>query len=290
MSRSAPSSIVEPRLRRGLAKPTLAAACGLLSILLLSAAAVPTWADDTGTDELTLQNREFSTPLAPLLPALNMFPVQLVVDDGSAEAVFGILGSTARQFLWLNAFTSPGDFRLQEVWVLFPDGPDVPLGGEVQLAVYLDDDGDPTNGASLIATYDDLTVQAADGSSFSVYPLDPPLDIDDGADILIGVVNRFYQTGVDPPPTEPAAVDTDAGQGQSYFALWSGDPPAAPDLSGATTIDMLAGPTAGNFMIRGFGGPQPVVNVPTLNAWSLVSLVAMLGLAGWLAIVRRRRA
>ncbi len=287
MSRSAQRSTAEIRFHRNLAKPTLAV-CALLLSLLLTVSAGPAVADG-GADELILQPREFSTPISPLLPDPDEFPVQLVVDDDSAEAVFGILGSSARQFLWMNAFTSPGDFRLQEVWVLFPDGPDVPVGGDVQLVVYLDGDGDPTNGASLLATYDDLTVQAADGSSFSVYPLDPPLDIADGANILIGVVNRFYMTGVDPPPTEPAAVDTDASQGQSYFALWSGDPPAVPDLSGADTIDMLAGPTAGNFMIRGFGGSQPVVNVPTLNGWSLALLVAGLGLAGWLAIVRGRQ-
>lgn len=261
----------------------------LLGVLVLLTAASPMLAAPN-EDGLVLEPREFPGPVTPLLPDPDLFPVQLVLDDDSGEAVFGFLGSTARQFLWLNSFASPGDFRLEEIWVLFPNGPDVPVGGDIQLAVFTDPDGDPTNGATLIGTYDDVAVQAADGSTFSVYPLDPPLDLADGSDVLIGVVNRFFMTGVDPPPTEPAAVDTNNSQGRSYFALWSGDPPAVPDLSGATVIDVLEGPNAGNFMIRGFGTGQPVINVPTLGGWGLALLVAFLGLAGLRAVARQRRA
>lgn len=247
--------------------------------------------DDTnppaeGLDELAVVPHDFGSPLAPDLPDPTDLPVQLVLDDDSAEGVFGILGGTARQFLWFNSFASPGDFRLEEIWVLFPDGPDVPLGGDVQLAVFQDPDGDPTNGAQLLATYDE-TIQVVDGTTFSVYELDPPLDFQGGGDLLVGVVNRYYQTGIDPPPTEPAAVDTTASQGRSYFALWSGDAPADLALGDAILIDVLADTSAGNHMIRAFGGSTPAIDVPTLGGAGLLLLIAALGLGGF-ALIRRR--
>lgn len=260
-----------------------------------AALATPLDGDDATppADEMVLELHDFVSPLAPALPDPIDLPVQLLLDDDSAEGVFGILGGTARQFLWFNSFPSAGDFRLQEIWVLFPDDPAIPLGGEVQLVVYRDPDQDPTNGAELLATYDGETIQVTDGGTFSVYPLDPPLDIVGGGDILIGVVNRYYQTGIDPPPTEPAAVDTDTSQGRSYFALWSGDAPAAPTLDDAILVDVLAGPTAGNHMIRGFGGLTPVIDVPTLNGAGLALLVAVLGLAGFVltrrSVLTRRK-
>lgn len=211
-------------------------------------------------------------------------PIDLTLDDGSAESVFGIGGGTARQFLWLNRFENPGNFILEEIWVLFPNGMDVPDGGSVQLAVFLDPDGDPTNGADLIATYDEV-IQAVDGVTFSVYPI-APLEIDEG-DILIGAVNRYFTTGSDPPPTFPAAVDTTASFDRSFFALWAGDPPNPPDLASATVIDVLDGVAAGNFMIRGFGSDGPVLDIPAAGDTGLLVLASLLAAFGVWRLARR---
>lgn len=236
---------------------------------------------------LGFEPRSFPSRANPPLPDPGTFPIQLVHDDGMAEGVFGFAGNTARQFLWLNRFTSPGPFRLDEIWVLFPAGMDVPVGGAVQLVVYRDPDGDPSTGAALVASYDEV-VQVADGSTFSVYPLDPqPTFSGGGGEILIGVVNRFFNTGVDPPPTQPAALDDTVSQDRSYFALWAGDPPDPPDLATATVVDVLDGTISGNFLIRGFGTRSQLIDVPALGGAGLALLAALLGLAG-AGLVRRR--
>lgn len=225
------------------------------------------------TPEMVYEPRDFPERADPPLPAPSVFPIQMVLDDDGAEGVFGFSGGTARQFLWFNRFADPGPFTLEEIWVLFPSGMDVPLDGDVQLAVYLDPDGDPTTGAQLLATYDDATIQVADGDTFSIYPLDPPVNILDPGDVLIGVVNRYF-TG--PPPTLPAALDTDVSQDSSYFALWSADPPAEPELDSAILIDVLDDAISGNFMIRGFGRPFGVPFIPTLSQWGLMLLAGLI--------------
>ncbi len=229
--------------------------------------------------------RDFSALADPPLPDPSVFPVQMVLDDDGAEGVFGFTGGTARQFLWFNRFANPGPFTLEEVWVLFPSGLDVPLDGDVQLAIYLDPDGDPTTGAELLATYNQ-TIQANDGDTFSLYNLDPPVQILESGDVLIGVVNRFF-TGS--PPTLPAALDTTVSQDSSYFALWTDDPPDDPDLDSAILIDVLDGAISGNFMIRGFGRPFEIPFIPTLDGVGLALLAAVLGLAGLILTRRRSR-
>jgi hydroxymethylpyrimidine/phosphomethylpyrimidine kinase len=86
---------------------------------------------------------------------LDQFPVQLVLDDDTAENATGVLGAGAKQFLWFNRFASPGQFRLEQVWVLFPPGANMTVGADIQLVVYHDPDGNPANGANLLATFDE---------------------------------------------------------------------------------------------------------------------------------------
>ncbi len=230
---------------------------------------------------LGFELRSFPQKANPPLPDPDLFPIQLVLDDDQAEGVFGFGGANARQFLWFQRFSSPGPFVLGEVWVLFPSGMDVPPGGPVELAVYLDPDGDPANGATLLAAWDDV-VQAADGDTFSVYPLPSELQILEAGDVLIGAVSRFFVTGVDPPPTRPAARDTSAGQGRAWYALWAGDPPDPPELADALAIAVLDGA----WMIRGFGTPVPVIEIPALGGAGLALLALLLGAA---AMLRLRR-
>lgn len=234
-----------------------------------------------GTIELTPAAPEALPPL----PDTSVFPVQLVIDDDAAEGAFGFVGGSARQFLWFNRFVDPGPFALEEIWVLFPSGSDVLVGDAVQLAVFVDPDGDPTNGATLLETYD-VTVQAADGNTFSVYTLPVRLLKSTPGDVLIGVVNRYFATGVDPPPTVPAAYDSTTPQNQSYFALWPGDPPDPPDLAGASTIDLFAGATEGNFMIRGLGQNEGLP-IPSAGVVGLSLLAVLLAMAGAALIWRR---
>ena len=213
-------------------------------------------------------------------------PVELILDDGSREADVGLSDVAAFQFLWFNQFERPfPGIDLEEIQVLFPPGPEIVPGAEIQLVVYFDADRDPSNGAELLTAFDDV-IQVVDGTTFSVYPVDPPLRVIEEGDILIGVVNRFVESGVS-PPSRPAALDTTTDQGRSWVALWTGDPPSVPDLPPdlfLSTIDFLE---PGNWMIRGSGTPVPVVTIPTLGRIGLTVLVLFVGLVG--AIVVRRR-
>jgi len=238
-------------------------------------------------DSLGLKTKllPFADKANPPLPPLATFPVQLVLDDDSADAVFGFDAGSARQFLWFNSFASVGPFSLEEIWVLFPNDRSIPLGGAIQIAVYIDTDDNPVNGAVLVATYDE-TIQAADGQTFSVYPLATPLDIGN-RDVIIGVVNRYFSPA-SPQPTYPAAYDSAVSQNRSYFALWPGDAPVPPDLATATTISLLTGATTGNFMIRGFGRQQQISTIPTLDGAGVMVLVALLCLGAFLLLRRNQ--
>ena len=196
----------------------------------------------------------------------------------SAHSNPGFAGATARQFLWFNRFANPGAFQLEEIWVLFPASPDVPVNGAVQLVVYFDTDIFPTNGAQWVATFDEV-IQAADGTTFSVYTLPYPVSFAGGGDVLIGVINRYFTFG-DPPPTQPAALDVSTPQNRSYFALWAADPPDPADLATATSIEMVGGAVTGNFMIRAFGRTLRDTAIPTLSVRSIVLLVLLLAGVG----------
>ena len=131
----------------------------------------------------------------PPLPPPTTFPVQLVLDDDTSDGAFGVAGQTARQFLWFNRFSPAAGFHLDEVWVLFPSGANMAAGGAVQIAIYEDPDGDPTNGANLLSSFA-ATIQSADDNTFSIYPVPGSPTIPAGSDLLVGVVPRFIASGV----------------------------------------------------------------------------------------------
>lgn len=208
--------------------------------------------------------------LQPPLPDTATYPLQLVLDDNSAESAIGLIGAGAsRQFMWLNSFA--GSAELEEIWIYFPAGQGVSAGDAIQIVVYDDPDGDPANGADLVYSVD-TTVQTADGVNFSIYPI-PPTQIDGNA--LVGVIPRYIVSGVT-PPTSPAALDTTASQGRSYLAFWLGDPPAVPDLppdDEVMLVDSLV-TGGGNWTIRAFGvAAAPDIPVATPSGLALLSLL-----------------
>lgn len=257
----------------------------LLAGLSLASAAA---ADRPDPAELSSWSLELQTPpMAITGPPASGLPFHLILDDGSRDADVGFSTDAAFQFLWFNRFASPSSaFDLNEIRILFPPGsPEIVPGAAIQLVVYRDPDGDPATGAELLAAVDE-TIEVVDGVTFSAYPLDPPVRLLGGGDVLIGVVNRFVTSG-DSPPSRPAALDNTASAGRSWVALWSGDPPDPPLLEPDVflgTIDFLE---PGNWMIRGFGSPVPVVEIPALGPTGLACLAALLGLGGTLFLRRR---
>ncbi len=213
-------------------------------------------------------------------------PIDLILDDDSAEGNFGIgSGVTANQFLWFNQFdlAGLGPIRLGEIQVLFQPGDNMAVGNEIQLVVYHDPDGNPGNGADLVATFDE-TILELDGLTFSAYPLDPLVALPQGGFAYLGVVSRFVESGVT-SPTNPAALDTDSSAELSWVAVWDDDPPTEPELPPDLFLDRVSVFTPGNWMIRGFAQGQAPVEVPTLGPMGLLLLSLLL--AG--VALRRRR-
>jgi hypothetical protein len=222
----------------------------------------------------------------PPLPSPSEFPVQLVQDDNSPESVFGVGAVQARQFMWFQQFGTPtANFTLDEIWVLFPSDPEIAAGASVQLVVYRDPDGDPTDGANLLWSSDEV-IQAADGITFSVYPVTPALEFQGAGDVLIGVVNRFVTSGVS-PMSLPAVLDTNSGDGRSWVATWDGDPSDPPILPGDQSQFPIDDLVSGTWMIRGFGQGD-AAPVPTLNSGMVILLTAAIAAIG-VAVMRWRR-
>ncbi len=249
----------------------------------------------TGTDlaeaQLPFEWSYFPLDLPPesrTAPPLPSHPVQLILDDESSEGSFGVGSATSEQFLWFNRFDRPSflNIDLREIWVLFLPGPNMAVGDEVELVVYLDPDSNPANGAELLATIDE-TIQVLDGTTFSVYSIEPPIPIIAPGDILIGVVNRFVESG-STGPTTPAALDTSSSHGRSWIAIWERDPPPDPILPPDLFIETIDGFVPGNWMIRGFGSHRSVVEVPALSWLGIGVLALLLGALGILLLQRRR--
>lgn len=256
---------------------------GLVSIVLAAALGGVVEAED-----LEYQFRPVpKTSPAKALPPIPPVSLQLVLDDDASEGTFGVGAPSARQFLWFNRF-SPGSaaYRLDEIWVLFPPGPNMAVGGAVDLVVYHDPDGNPANGADLVATFNE-TIQVVDGNTFSVYPISPGLVFNRPGDILIGVIGRFVVSGAT-PSTQPAAIDTTASQGRSWLAVWSGDPPDPAILPADSIHSTIDGFVAGNWMIRGFGEQLEVSGIPAQTHAGIALLVGLMAIAGALLLARRQ--
>ena len=206
-------------------------------------------------------------------------PIQLQLDDGSAEGSVGAGGPTADQFLWFNRFSVADQFVLNAISVLFPSDPNIAIGDAVDLVIYSDANQDPTDGADLVQVIP-VAVQHVDGATFSVYPIAPERV---QGEIYIGVIPRFITSGSD-PPTSPAALDTSSSQQRSWLAQWNGDPPANPMLPSADQLLLIDVVASGNWMIRASGRPLLVTEVPSLGRWSLWLLAMSLAGVGVLRL------
>lgn len=191
-----------------------------------------------------------AAPMAPQGANLSF-----VLDDGTAEDGIGL--TAGGEFLWINRFTpDPADFpfNLTEIQVLFTSTTSVNVGEQVDLYVYQDADGDPSNGADFVGSLTGQTVQVLD--AFSVYPVNIP--VSGPGDVLIGAVNR----GSDVAGQFPAAIDLTASQGRSWVGFGTVDDPPVIPLATWGTIDSFG--FAGNWLIRGtglVGDPEPTLSI-----------------------------
>lgn len=255
---------------------------GLSTALMVTVVALTFVSVVQGADvEWTLEPVDGIDVTNPPIPNAD---VQLILDDDSVEADFGVGGAGAQQYLWFNRF-SPGaslPIRLNEIWVLFPAGPNMTVGADVDLVVYHDPDGDPSNGADFVAKIDG-TIQSVAGDTFSVYTLATPLEFHEPGDILIGVVSRFVVSGVT-SSTRPSAMDTTASQGRSWVAVWTSDPADPPVLPADSIYQTVDGFVPGNWMIRAFGDQLQVPAIPAQTSHGLIALFCLLAVAGFMLI------
>lgn len=173
-----------------------------------------------------------------------------VLDDGTAEDTLGL--TSGGQFIWFNRFTpAPADlpFDLTQVEVMFTTAGNVNVGEAVDIYIYTDPDGDPSNGATFAGSETGVTIQVLD--AFSTYTLSPAIPITAAGDVLVMVVNRDSNAA----GQYPAAFDASSSQGRSWLGLGSGAPADPPVLPAATmgTVDSFGFPS--NFMIRASGVP-----------------------------------
>ncbi len=201
--------------------------------------------------ELSLSNfpNVDGTPAAPWAPS---GPVQLVLDDGSAENSIGLTGGG--QLVWFNRFTpDPAlfPFTLDQISLLFNNS--VGVGDDMELIIWedTDGDGDPGTGTNVLY-YEWVTVQYNDLTTWNVYNLASPVTLSGPGDVLIGVVNRSGASGYS---DFPAAIDQGTSQQRSWVGAYTaGDPPEPPTLPADRlwgTIDSFGLP--GNWTLRGSG-------------------------------------
>jgi subtilisin family serine protease len=229
-----------------------------------------------GTAELTWQIAEAPLPVAVTLsiasPEAVDAPIMLSVDDGVGENAIGL--TAGGEFLWLNRFSlSAGSFpiQLERVDVMFgyPGSTGgVNVGELVDIYLYEDADGDPSNGAIHRASLTNQTVQAVNGTTWSTYNLAAPVTFSGPGDILIAVVNRTAGVAAG---TFPAVIDqTPPSQQRSWagFGAIPGDPPVLP-LPTFGVIDSFG--LSGNWLVRGFGERQSACDNPDDVAWLSVT-------------------
>jgi hypothetical protein len=181
--------------------------------------------------------------------------VNLMLDDGTVETAIGLNSpSAAYQFLWFNRFTpAPAEFpfQLNQIDIFFTANSNAVVGDAIDLVVYQDLDGDPSNGAEWLKTYP-VTIQVIPGLNSYDISADPVYFSGPG-DVFIGAIDRWVVSGVT-PPNFPAAQDATLSQQRSWVASWLADPPDPALLPSDDLYNLIDDfGLAGNWVIRGYG-------------------------------------
>ncbi len=213
---------------------------------------IPLQAMTRSTQSRAVELSLAKSPATNTTPAtwMPMGDLEFAVDDGTAEDSIGL--TAGGQFLWLNRFTpNAGDFpfHLDQISIIFNNT--VNVGDDIQLVIWQDADGDPSNGAVFVYA-ENATVLNNDFATWNNYQLaSSPVFFGPG-DVLVGVVNRSGASGL---LDYPAAVDqSSTSQQRSWIGLYSGDPPDPPTLppdSDFGIIDDFG--LAGNWTLRASG-------------------------------------
>lgn len=152
-------------------------------------------------------------------------PTSLAIDDGTFGGYWSA-GSGDELIMWLNRIT-PAEGQLPlllaRVQVLFNQFAHV--GDRIELLVYQDGDGDPSNGATLLTAFE-ATVQHVDEATWSDFALPVPLVLTGPEDLLVAVVDRWVADGVS--VAYPASSDGGSCSGRSWIGTWSSTPPDPP--------------------------------------------------------------
>ncbi len=187
-------------------------------------------------------------------------PTSFVLDDGSQETSIGLNDGVSISYpaIWLNRFTpAAGSYpvTLNQISIQFPDPTSAGInltGKSIDLLVYLDTDGDNNPGNATKLAQIHTTVLAANGSTFSNYPVN--ITVPGPGDIYIGFSDTYNSGGVS-PRNYPAPEDTTSTYARSWVAgMNSVTDPDYNTLSNNNivgTIDSLGLP--GNWIIRASG-------------------------------------
>ena len=163
--------------------------------------------------------------------------------------------------LWLNRFTpGPADYpiTITSISTIFAngDGWNAP-GDHINFYVYQDDDENPTNGATLVGSYQGYTI-ATPINTLTTIDLPTPIVVDGPGDVLIALTNPAPNAGI-----RPATGDQGPFANRSWLATYT-DTGAAPNLAAANLRPnpaMIAGFDS-NWIIRATGtnaSGQPIV-------------------------------
>lgn len=203
------------------------------------------------------------TPLAP--PGFCENGVCTLKVDELVSAISGLGCNAYCGMVWLNQFSPPaGEYpiTLNAVQTIFGAGAGWNAAGDlIQIYIYLDDDNDPSNGATLL--HQQTYTQLAPANSWRNIALSAPVTINGPGHILIAMTNPVGNVG-----TRPAIMDG----GPSNTLSWIGDyqdtaTGVAPNLADpAVDLILLEDlPIDRNLIIRATGtngGGRPVTLEP----------------------------
>lgn len=174
----------------------------------------------------------------------------LVLDDGTAE--YGIARGE-NHMLCLNRFTPETEgYLLAEVAFQLYMALDTPPAVSCDVFVWGDDNSDPADGATLLASVRNITSSPA--SQWTTVQLDSPVWIESGRDILLGIFlpHNYFSFN------SSFSLDTDTPQHRSYLAAFAdgsfADNPTLPLDSPAYPLEPVDTIISGNFLIRGLPG------------------------------------